>query len=110
MSGLTPYCSIPNIVPVRPKPQITSSKMSRMSCSFSTGAMAAQYPWGGTTTPPAPCTGSPIMPVMVGRGEMDEPWHRGTEALVVGRDPGGCQSPHGDTVVGHLAGENLDLI
>ena len=50
------------------------------------------------------------MPVLVGRGEVDEPGHVGTEALVVGRDAGGGQRAHGDAVVGHLAGEDLDLL
>src|SRR5215213_457445 len=49
------------------------------------------------------------MPVLVRRGEMDEPWHVGTEPLVVGGDAGRRQRAHGDTVVGHLAGEDLDL-
>ena len=39
-----------------------------------------------------------------------KPGQAGTEALVVGRDAGGGQRAHGDAVVGHLAGEDLDLV
>src|SRR5918995_6209979 len=49
------------------------------------------------------------MPVLVRRSEVDEPWHVGAEPLVVGRDTGGRQRSHGDAVVGHPAGEDLDL-
>ncbi len=36
MSGRMPKVSLPNMRPVRPKPQITSSAISSTSCFFST--------------------------------------------------------------------------
>ena len=36
MSGRSPNVSLPNMRPVRPKPQMTSSAMSSTSCFFST--------------------------------------------------------------------------
>ena len=58
MSGLMSKVWAPHTLPVRPKPQITSSQMNRTSYFFSTAWILAKYPLGGISTPPAPITGS----------------------------------------------------
>ena len=65
MSGFRANVSQPNIRPVRPKPQMTSSAISSTSCFFSTACTLSKYVAGGTMTPPAPITGSAIMAATV---------------------------------------------
>ena len=47
MSGATPQCSQANILPVRPMPDCTSSKISRMPCSSHSARRPARKPSGG---------------------------------------------------------------
>ena len=58
MSGCRSKVCDPNMWPVRPKPQITSSTTNRMSYFFRIGCTRSKYVAGGTITPPAPITGS----------------------------------------------------
>jgi hypothetical protein len=53
------------MLPVRPKPQITSSASSSTSCFFRTFWIFSKYVAGGTITPPAPITGSANMAATV---------------------------------------------
>ena len=46
MSGRTPQCSAANILPVRPMPLCTSSKMSRIPCRSHSDAQAGEKPVG----------------------------------------------------------------
>ena len=64
-SGLIPYNSQANLVPVLPKPLITSSAMIKISYLLQTACIFFQYPSGGTIRPPAPMTGSPINAAIV---------------------------------------------
>ena len=50
-SGTTPSCSQANIVPVRPKPVITSSRMSRRRARRTSGASSASIPRGHSRMP-----------------------------------------------------------
>ena len=65
MSGRIPNVWDPHMLPVRPKPQITSSATNSMSCSDVTCCTFSKYPFGGTRTPPAPMTGSAIIAATV---------------------------------------------
>jgi len=47
-SGTTPVCSIANHLPVRPKPLITSSAISRMPYLSQISRRIGQYSGGGT--------------------------------------------------------------
>ncbi|MNT28810.1 hypothetical protein D3C72_1645210 [compost metagenome] len=59
-SGLMPNSSEPNQRPRRPKPQMTSSAISKMPYLSQMRWISGQYVDGGMMTPPAPCTGSPM--------------------------------------------------
>ena len=48
MSGMTPKCSAANILPVRPMPDCTSSKISRMPCRSHSARKPCRNPSGGT--------------------------------------------------------------
>jgi hypothetical protein len=65
MSGLNPNVVVPHVLPVRPKPQITSSAISRTSYFFRTAWIFSKYVAGGGRTPPAPMIGSTIMAATV---------------------------------------------
>ena len=58
MSGVTPKLCAANALPVRPKPQITSSNTSRMPCWSQISRTRLRYPFGGTSTPVDPAIGS----------------------------------------------------
>ena len=60
MSGTTSQCSEANIRPVRPKPVITSSKISSTPCRSQISRTSGQYSGPGTCTPAAAEIGSPI--------------------------------------------------
>src|SRR5437773_10246117 len=62
MSGVAFECSMPHILPVRPRPAWTSSSISRKSWSFAIFAIRSSHPGGGTMYPPSPWTGSTKMP------------------------------------------------
>ena len=57
-SGLVSVCSQPNQRPVRPKPVIISSLMSRASFSLAISWMAGMNSGGGTMLPAVPWMGS----------------------------------------------------
>ena len=65
MSGITPYRSAANGVPDRPNPVITSSKISRIPCLVQISRSRSRYPFGGTSTPVDPATGSTITAAIV---------------------------------------------
>src|ERR1039457_6357578 len=58
MSGSSPNRPLPNQVPSRPNPVITSSAMNSTSWRRQISRTLARYPGGGGYTPPAPMTGS----------------------------------------------------
>ena len=60
MSGVTPLRSQANQRPVRPKPVIISSEMSRAPCSFAISCARTMNSGGGITFPAVPCSGSMI--------------------------------------------------
>ncbi|CFT88620.1 Uncharacterised protein [Bordetella pertussis] len=60
MSGSMSKTCEPKRWPRRPKPVMTSSAMTRMSYLRHTAWIFCQYVRGGTMTPPAPMTGSPM--------------------------------------------------
>src|SRR5439155_1139040 len=57
-SGTTSSSLQPNICPVRPKPVIISSAMTRAPYSCATSRTRARNPFGGTTLPALPWSGS----------------------------------------------------
>ena len=57
-SGTTPSCSTANQVPVRPKPDCTSSATKITSLARHHSASAARNPGAGTMKPPSPWIGS----------------------------------------------------
>ena len=59
-SGTTPQCSTANILPVRPKPHITSSSTSRTPYLSQISRSIGQYSSPGTTAPCGTETGSAI--------------------------------------------------
>ncbi len=60
ISGVTPLCSTPHHLPVRPKPVIISSAISSAPLSFATDLIAGSQSSGGITLPAVPCIGSTI--------------------------------------------------
>src|SRR5947207_15748048 len=60
MSGRTPACSNPKSLPVRPKPVITSSRISSTPYRLQISRTRSRYPSGAGNTPPPPITGSRI--------------------------------------------------
>ena len=58
ISGTKLNVSDPHILPVRPKPHITSSATKRISYRRKTSWTLWKYVSGGITAPPAPITGS----------------------------------------------------
>src|SRR5882762_10085067 len=58
MSGVVAVCSQPNQRPVRPKPVIISSLISRASFSLAISRTIGMNSGGGTTLPAVPWTGS----------------------------------------------------
>ena len=48
MSGVTPQCSVANILPVRPNPVITSSHIISTPCLSHISRMVGQYSGWGT--------------------------------------------------------------
>ena len=60
-SGSTPKCSIAKNLPVRPKPDCTSSAISTMPNSSAISRRPGRNAGGGTTNPPSPCTGSTMI-------------------------------------------------
>ena len=61
ISGTAPKCSAAHILPVRPIPDCTSSKIRRIPFWLATRASSSKNFFGGTTYPPSPCTGSSTM-------------------------------------------------
>ncbi len=55
------YCSIANIVPVRPKPVCTSSTMSTIPCSLAISRTPWTKSFGAVTKPLSPWTGSKMI-------------------------------------------------
>ena len=60
MSGLTPQCSVANILPVRPKPVMTSSQIMMTPYLSHISRMVGQYSGCGTWMPAAAEIGSPM--------------------------------------------------
>ena len=60
MSGCTFSCSQANILPVRPMPVCTSSRIISAPNSSQSLRTAVKYPCGGRITPPSPWIGSRI--------------------------------------------------
>ena len=60
-SGSEPNCSMPNQVPARPKPVITSSLITSTSFALQISRTIGQYSGGGGMTPPVPIIVSPSM-------------------------------------------------
>ena len=71
ISGTTPKCSNANHLPVRPKPDCTSSKMSMMPCLSQMSRNPFMKDAGGTIYPPSPNTDS-IKMAAVSRGAVCE--------------------------------------
>ena len=72
MSGSTPQCSMPHILPpVRPKPVCTSSQMKTPPYLRTMSTAISKYSGGGVMNPPTPWIGSArkaaIWPVVVVR-------------------------------------------
>ena len=65
MSGVTPNAWPPKALPVRPKPQMTSSKISRMPWRSQISRIRFRYPFGGTRMPNEPAIGSITQAAMV---------------------------------------------
>ena len=65
MSGVTPKLCAAKALPVRPKPQITSSKTKRISFSSQISRSRSRYPLGGTRIPVDPAMGSMKQAAMV---------------------------------------------
>src|ERR1041384_1624131 len=67
-SALTPECQAPQYSPVRPKPVIISSMISKASNSRAISLIAGKNSFGGITLPAVPCIGSirkaAILPVL----------------------------------------------
>src|SRR5262249_16745133 len=63
-SGSTPSWSAPHIVPARPKPVWTSSKMKMPPYFRTIDATSGIHPGGGVMKPPTPRIGSTIAPAM----------------------------------------------
>ena len=61
MSGLTPYCSWQNHVPVRPKPAWISSMMRQAPISSAIARSSCMNSVVGTMKPPSPWMGSTMM-------------------------------------------------
>ena len=61
MSGVTPKVFAANMLPVRPKPVMTSSKMSRMLNSSQSCRRIGRYSGGGVMIPPVLLIGSTMM-------------------------------------------------
>ena len=65
MSGSTPQCSIPHILPpVRPKPVCTSSQMKTPPYFLMISTAISKYSGGGVMKPPTPWIGSAMNPAM----------------------------------------------
>ena len=65
MSGVTSQCSMQNILPVLPKPDITSSAMRRTSWSSHISLSRGMYSSTGTRIPLLPTMGSITTPATV---------------------------------------------
>jgi len=92
-SGVTPKCSAANGEPSRPKPVMTSSKISRMPCLSQIRAQTLQVAFGGSSTPVEPATG------------FDD--HRGDGRGIVQRDQPLQIVREFGAVLGHAARERV---
>ena len=92
-SATTPLCWNANILPVRPRPILTSSNTSQMPCRSHSSRSAGRKFAGGTTSPPSDCTASTMIAAVSAAGETAPSAYRSTCSRHFSEQPSRLHGP-----------------